>query len=55
MSKEHKKGCTTLHFIEHFLILASTFTGLVSICSFASLVGIPTGITSFAIGLKFAQ
>ena len=55
MSKECKKVCTTLNFIEYFLILASTFTGLVSISSFASLVGIPIECTSFAIGLKFVQ
>ena len=35
-----------------FLISASTITGCVSISAFASLIGIPTGITSFAIGLK---
>ena len=55
MSKECKKVCTTRNFIEYFLILASTFTGLVSISSFPSLVGIPIEITSFAIGLKFVQ
>ena len=33
-------------------ILASTITGCVSIYTFASLVGIPIGITSSAIGLK---
>ena len=55
MSKECKKVCTALNFIEYFLILASTFTGLVSISSFPSLVGIPIEITSFAIGLKFVQ
>ena len=26
MSKKHKKVCTTLNYIEHFLILASTIT-----------------------------
>ena len=52
MSKKHKKVCTTLNYIEHFLILASTITRLVSIFDFASLVGIPIGITSSAIGLK---
>ena len=40
MSKKHKKVCTTLNYIEHFLILGSTITGCVSISSFASLVGI---------------
>ena len=51
-SKNHKKVCTTLSYIEYFLILASTITGCVSIYTFASLVGIPIGITSSAIGLK---
>ena len=52
MSKRHKKLCTTLNYIEHFLILASTITGCASISSFASLVVIPIGNTSSAIGLK---
>ena len=52
MSKKHKKVCITLNYIEHFLILASTITGCVSIPAFASLVGIPLGITSFVIRLK---
>ena len=50
MSKKHKKVCTTLNYIEHFLILASTITGCISISAFASLLGIPIGITSTAIG-----
>ena len=49
MSRKHKKVCTTLNYIEHFFILASAITGYISI---SSLVGIPTGITSSAIGLK---
>ena len=52
MNEKHKKVCTTLNYIEHFLILASTITGCVSISAFASLIGIPIGITSSAIGLK---
>ena len=52
MSKKHKKVCTTLNYIEHFLILGSTTTGCVSFSAFASSVGIPIGITSSAIGLK---
>ena len=51
--KKHKRVCTTLNYIEHFLILASTMTGCVFISALASLVGIPIGITSSAIGLKF--
>ena len=52
MSKKHKKVCTTLNSIEHFLILRSTITECVSIFYFASLVDIPIRITSSAIGLK---
>ena len=52
MSRRHKKVCTTLNFIEHFLILAFTITWCISISTFASLLGIPIGITSSAIGLK---
>ena len=52
MSKKHKKVCKTLNYIKHFLILGSTITGCVSISAFSSLVGIPIGITSSAIGLN---
>ena len=45
MSKKHKKVSTTL-------ILGFKITGSVSFSAFASLVGIPIGITSSAIGLK---
>ena len=51
-SKNHKNVCTTLNYTEHFLILGSAITGCVSISSFTSLVGIPIGITSSAIGIK---
>ena len=34
MSRKHKKVCTTLNCMEHFLILASTITGCISISSF---------------------
>ena len=52
MSRKQKKVCTTLKYIEHFLNLASTITGCISISDFASLFGISIGITSSAIGLK---
>ena len=52
MSRKHKKVWTTLNYIEHFLILASTITGCVSISTFASSFGIRIGITSSAVGLK---
>ena len=51
MSKKHKKFCMTLNYIEHLLILASVVTGCVSISAFSSLVGVPIGITSSAVGL----
>ena len=50
MSRKHEKVCTTLNYIEHFLILASAITGCISISAFASLLGIPIEITSSAIG-----
>ena len=56
MSKKHEKVLyyfvRGLNYIEHLLISMSTVTGCVSISAFASLVGIPIGITSSAIGLK---
>ena len=52
MSKKYKKVCTTLNFMEHFLIFASTITGCISISTIVSLIGVPIGITSSGIGLK---
>ena len=52
ISKKHKKVCTTLNYIEHFLILASAINECISISAFASLLDIAIGITSSAIGLK---
>ena len=52
MSRKYKKLCTTLNYIEHFLILASTIPGCISISVFACLLGILIGITNLAIGLK---
>ena len=52
ISKKHKMVCTTLNYIEHFLILGSAVTGCVSISAFPSLFGIPIVITSSAVGLK---
>ena len=52
MSKKHKKDFATLNYNEHFLILASTITKCISVFAFATLVVIPTGIMSSAIGLK---
>ena len=52
MRKKYKKVCTTLNYIEHFLILASAFTGCVYISTFSSSVSIPIEIESSAVGLK---
>ena len=52
MIKKHKKVCATLNYFEHSLILASTITGCIPISVFASLTGIPIGITNSVIGLK---
>ena len=41
-----------MNHIDHLLTVISTINGSVSISAFAFLVGIPIGITSFAIGLK---
>ena len=50
---KHKKVCTSLNYINNFLILASTITECISISDFAFLIGIPSsGITSSGKGLK---
>ena len=55
MSNKHKKVCTTLNYIEQFLILASENKECISIPAFAPLFGIPIRIKSSSIGLKFVQ
>ena len=52
MSRQYKNFCTTLNYIEHFLILLSTINGCISISAFAFLLGIPIGIKSSVIWLK---
>ena len=54
MSKKHKKSCRVLNYINHILIVISTITGCILISAFSSLVGIPIGVTSSAIGLKIS-
>ena len=46
MSRKYKKVCTNLNYFEHFLILASSIDGCISISAFAFLLGIPIGITA---------
>ena len=52
MSKKYKKVCRVLSYIDHLVIVIFKITGCVSISAFASLVGIPIGITSSAIRIK---
>ena len=52
MSKDHKNVKRNLKYVEHFLILASAITGLVSISTFVYLLYIPIGVTSSEKELK---
>ena len=52
MREKHKNMLRCLNYFEHFLIFISAVSGCVSIFAFASLVGIPVGITSSEAGLK---
>ena len=52
MIKKHKKVYRILNYIEHLLILMSTYGRYVSISTFISLIGIPIGITSSEARLK---
>ena len=47
LGKKDKKVPTIFSYIEHFLVLVSVITGCVSTSAVTSLVGIPTGFTSF--------
>ena len=44
MSRKQEKICTTLNYIEQFLILASKITECISLSTYASLLGIPMGL-----------
>ena len=50
MSMKYKKVCSILNYTQNFPILASTVTGCISISDFASLLGTPIGVTSYAVG-----
>ena len=52
MSNKPKKVFTTLNYIERFVILASAVIECILISAFRSLVAIPLGIMSPAVGLK---
>ena len=44
--------CRAVNYFEHFLVFVSVVSSCVSISAFASLVGVPVGITSSAVGMK---
>ena len=52
MSEKCNKTCKSLHYVENLLVLPSTVTAWASIASFASLVCVPVGITSSAVGIN---
>ena len=52
MNKNYKKVCRVLNYIDYLFIMISTITGCVSISDFDSLVGIPIGVASSAMGFK---
>ena len=52
ISKNQKNGCATLNHIKKFLFFSFCGSWIISISLFASLLGIPIGITNFSIGLK---
>ena len=54
-SKKSKNVSKILSYTKHLLILASTFTGCVSISVLTSLVVILVGIASFAITIKISN
>ena len=54
MSKKHSKVGTALSYTEHLLFWLLWLLEVSHFFAFASLVGIPIGITSSAVGLKIS-
>ena len=52
MSERRKTTCKYLNYVEHLLILTATVTGCILRFEFTSLVCVPVGLTSSAVGLK---
>ena len=52
MTKKHKTVCRVLNYTEHLLIITSPVSRCISVSSFASLIGIPIGITTSTIKLN---
>ena len=52
ISEKHEKVSRPLKYFEYFLVFISAASACVSISTFASIVAIPVGIASSAIGTK---
>ena len=52
MREKYKETCKYLNYVEHFLLLASAANVCVPISAFVSLVVVPVGVSSSAVGLK---
>ena len=52
MSEKYKKAAEYLNYVEHLIILVSAVTGCFSISAFTSLICVPVGIISSAVGIK---
>ena len=52
MNDKYKKTCKYLNYVEHLLNLVPTYTSCVWFSAFASLVCVPVGIASSAVGMK---
>ena len=52
ISGKHKRVFRPLNYTKHFIVFISAVSGYVSISAFASLVSVPVGIASSAVGIK---
>ena len=48
----YRKICRNLNYFEHYLVFDSAVSGCVLTSAFASLVGVPVGFASSAVGMK---
>ena len=53
--ERHKKMRNALNYFERFLVSVSASGGFVSVSAFGSLIGVPVGIGSFAVGVKLLE
>ena len=52
MNEKYKNTCKYFNYVEHLLILGSTVPSCISFFAFASLLCVPVGITSSAVGIN---